>query len=435
MLDIATLLDPATGLVSDVQLTAPSREVEPFWRASATLACQHNQADQDPGGDTVTLVRCSTGACAITRADAVIRTAGEAVERMALHGPADDVATVAEMGDRALAFWTEEVPLADHPGARQLSWYTAHRIIDGRDYHVPAGLVEFPGSTADLADFDHGPSGAAAGLGYDDALRRALLEIVERDAVIVAWARQQYLLPVDLGRRTADHVRDPEWDTLQRVVAAVGRTGLEPVFAWVPSADGSVVTAVGGVRTTGGPPQLLSVGVKSATHPGRALVGAIQESFQLLGGLRLMRDTTTAPTVAIGMVTEEADRMRWLASRAGVDALESWLATDCTAVAGPQPDLGAASDIDGSASSLLDRLLADGLDPYVVDLSSRLPPRVQDLGWSVVKVIPVGYQPLRIDESRTFGWSHPRLRSLESRTGVPARLPPGEISRLPHPLP
>ena len=430
MLDVATLLDPSTALVSGTQLIAPSADADPFWRSSAILACQHNQSD-DLTKDTSGMVQCSTGACAETRTDAVVRTAGEAVERMALHGPPDEFATAPEMGDRAPKLWTAEAPYSGDPGTRSLGWYRARRIVDGCEYMVPAGLVEFPGMPDDGVDFDPGPSGAAAGQGYDDALRRALLEVIERDSVIVSWARQQHLEPFDLGDVLAVGSQDREWDALRRLVTKLRSTGLDPVASWVPSTIDGVVTAVGGVRTTAGQPQLLSLGVKTATHAGRALCGAIQESFQLLGGLRLMTNDPAPHDV----VVEEADRMRWLASPEGVAALEAWIAPARADTRQRAIVADGATDIDGMTEPLLDRVLDDGLDPYVVDLTTRLPSRVQQMGWSVVKVIPVGYQPLRIDESRTFGWVHARLQSLEERTGIPARIPPGEIHPLPHPLP
>ena len=80
-------------------------------------------------------------------------------------------------------------------------------------------------------------------------------------------------------------------------------------------------------------------------------------------------------------------------------------------------------------------LIADGLDPYLVDLTYHLPELARRQGWSVLKVVPVGYQPLRIDERTSFGWNSHRLGSVQDRTGVPTRLPLHQLSPLPHPLP
>ena len=129
------------------------------------------------------------------------------------------------------------------------------------------------------------------------------------------------------------------------------------------------------------------------------------------------------------MVITESDRIRFLASASGIRAVESWLSDP---VASSYPSDGGQ---ELSTDDIVSTLIADGLDPYVVDLTDRLPERVRQLGWSVVKVLPVGYQPLRIDERTSFGWSRHRLRSVQDRTGVPARLPIDELSNLPHPLP
>ena len=60
------------------------------------------------------------------------------------------------------------------------------------------------------------------------------------------------------------------------------------------------------------------------------------------------------------------------------------------------------------------------------------------MGWAAVKVIPVGYQHLRIDERMPHSWNVPRLASATERTGVPARAPwprATDEPHRPHPLP
>jgi ribosomal protein S12 methylthiotransferase accessory factor len=345
---------------------------------------------------------------------------------MALHGAPGPHATVAEVGEQALRFWDPEIGLAAHPGERPLRWYPATRLVDGTEWRVPAGLVEYPGAPEDLGGFDPGPSGAAAALDHESALHSALLETVERDAVIVAWARQQRLLGVDVDAALATADPDAEWAELARTLALARTAGLEPTFARVPLGIDGLVCVVGGVRSNGAHHPLVSLGAKVSGHPATALYGAMHESFQLHDALRMFESADAHEAV----VTDETERVRFLASGSGAAALASWLADPVT---GDYPTTVRRPE--QTAGELRAALLADGLDPYVVDLTDRLPARVRAQGWTVVKVIPVGYQPLRIDEGTTYGWNRRRLETLETRTGVAARRASDDLCRLPHPLP
>jgi len=429
MLDVASLLAPSAGLITDIGVV-PAQEDYPIWRIALGLACEHADgpdaaaAAADPDHLTV----CSAGACSTTRTRAVVRAAGEAIERIALHGAGSVVATTAELGDKALQYWASGTDLGAAPGDRSMSWYPATRLADGSEWWVPAGLVLYPGTPQDRPGFDVGPSGAAAGQSYRSALHAALLETVERDAVIVSWARQQHLLSVDTDAAPATAQLDPEWTELRRSLDVVRQAGLKPVFARIPLGTDRLVCVVGGVAGTGRHHRLLSLGAKVSTHPAAALYGALHESFQLYPALQHFE----TPDEYSAVVVTESDRIRFLASASGIRALESWL---CDPVVGPVvgDQLGTGPEL--STDDLVSMLIADGLDPYVVDLTDHLPEVVRRQGWSVVKVVPAGYQPLRIDERTTFGWNRHRLGSVSARTGVPARLPIDELSRLPHPLP
>lgn len=419
MLDVARVLSPGVGAVTEHNALPPGVHRNPLWSVGAVLACPH-------GEDGSPQAPCVTGACSVSRGRAMVRTAGEVVERLALHGAPGVRISPAELGDLAVDLRRSGAELAA-PGldAAPLRWYVGRRWSDDAHQFVPAGLVDFPALPDDLPGFDPGPSGAAAGIGADAAMKSALLETVERDAVIVAWARQLRLTAVDLDAAVEGMPEDPWWREVSTTVGVAREAGLEVVCARVPTSVAHVVCVVAGVRGTeqGGP--RLCLGAKASEHPGRAVLGALEESFQLYFGLDMLSGPLEAPSV---VVTEE-DRMRFVASPDGVEALETWLETpDRTTFADrPAPDL--------ECEELLRSVRADGADPVVLRLTTRLPESLRRQGWEVYKVVPVGYQPLRIDERHTFGWHRGRLDDAEVRTGAPARLPPGVLSPEPHPLP
>lgn len=424
MLDVAHVLDPRTGIVTAHNVLPLRVGRHRVWSVGAQLECEHKPAD----GEQVALPTCQTGACSLSRTGAVIRTAGESVERAALHGGPHELSTYADAGDSALAFFGPELSLGADPGDRVLRWYRGRRIRDDRDVLVPAGLVDYPAHRDDRVGFDPGPSGAASGVSYAAALKSALLETLERDAVIVTWARQARLRRLDIDALLSAAPEDPPWSLLASMVSVARDAGLVPVFAEVPTAVPSAICVVGGMRAPVDGREVLCLGAKASDHVGRALLGAFEESFQLYFGLAGHDDLRPHDESIPSLVTGDAERVRFLTSIEGVGSLHDWLAE-------PREPLERALAEEVDVDRLLAEMMLDGLDPVVVDLTGRLPDQLRRRGWSVVKVVPVGYQPLRIDERHRFGWSHRRLATLDERIGGRARIPPGRMSHLPHPLP
>lgn len=424
--DLAALMHPSTGLVRAHGLEPPTSANGRMWRMTARLACEHTEHTEDTadaaGG---LLLTCVTGACSLTRAEVMVRTLGEAVERLALHRAPGLLARAEDLPGPRLEHRRPGAELGGEVGTDVLAWHRARHLGTGSDLWVPAGLVDYPASE-ETPRFDPGPSGAAAHLDLDSALRGALLETIERDALITAWACRLQLrdVPVDeLVRRAPD---DPAWQRVADLLTRVREAGHEPVFAEVPHSVPGVRCVVGGVRFDTPDGTGVCLGTKTTPVPALAVAGALEESLQLLPALTDLhaRSSRSAPDP----VTGENDRLAFLASPTGVDALEEWLHD-------PSPSTMPPHGADLDAPALLDATVADGLDPVLVDLTARLPASVRRHGWSVVKVLPVGYQPLRIDERTRYGWNHHRLAGAPRRAGARSRLSGPPPSLLPHPLP
>jgi len=417
--DLASLLRPAAGLVQNHSIEPPSAATVGMWRVTIRLQCGHNGSAGAPAPQP-----CVTGAAAPTRSEAMLRAIGESVERIALHGAPGVLATAAELGEAAFTGVGEDLSLSSLAPAAPTRWYPARHLRTGRDVLVPSGLVDYPGPRDDPA-FDPGPSGAASGFGADEALRSALLETVERDAVLVSWARQLQLRAIVLDG--ADEAGgDDSWRDAEQLLGLGVSAGLSPVVAEVPTSVPGVHCVVGGFRADTPVGPAICVGAKAADRLATAVRGALSESLQLLQHLaatRVARADGVPPTV----ITGDEDRLSFIASGRGVDALEHWFADPAP------PAVSAAGGL--TCDDLLGRTMADGLDPVVLDLTERLPRAARDMGWSVVKVVPAGYQPLRVDERCAFGWHLGRLRSAPRRTGAQARRDTEQRGWAPHPLP
>jgi ribosomal protein S12 methylthiotransferase accessory factor len=455
MIDLLGTLAPGHGVASGYQIVPPRPPVDPLWRTLVVLADTDTDTDTDTvaedGGDAPAaaplLSRRVVGAYGATRADSVPRGVGEAVERFALLPPssgapdaAKATAEVLARGGALLDFALPGVALGS-PGAwiDELRWYPGRRLSSGEQVWVPAALVDDPVQPADNPGwFDSGPSGAAAGPDLERATARALLEIIERDAFMVAWERELRLPLLDPDRLLRNGSMDASGRDARRRLAVLrdrlAAAGLLMVIASLPCGVPQVRGVVAVVIDLTSESPIAAVGCKASFDQVDSAAGAIQEALQIRSTMINGRQRlSSGPPDEV--VTDE-DRVRWLASRHGFAAVSEWVA-GFRAATEPAPTESVAGPSSGSGQ-LVDAIVADGGDPIVVELTGRLPEPLRVMGWAAVKVIPVGYQHLRIDERMPHSWNVPRLASATERTGVPARAPwpsATDEPHRPHPLP
>lgn len=425
MPDLARALDTRVGLVSAAAVLPPCPPAELLWRSVIRLAVP--DADH-PSGETLSTT--VAGAYGPSRHNALLRGVGEAVERFALfdvHGRLDG-AVEGSWADAPHALPWDETAGLYAPEARtvELTWYPARRLRDGALVHVPAELVDYPTSSVHAHLFEPSPSGAASGIGCHAALRSALCEVVERDAFLVAWQRRLRLRRVDLDAvcRAADARGDRRGVTLRDLLATAQDHGASITAVDLPTGiDGVVCTAAFLVHDQVEPP-LAAVGCNATDDVTWSILGAVTESLHLRSALMAARPDGGFEPVALPRTDDE--RFNRLGSTAGIADIVDWMDVFDGDDPPPEPQ-------DVSLDELVDGVLANGGDPLAVEVTERLPESLRTQGWAVVKVVPVGYQALRMDETRAWSWNLPRLASAVERTGRQAADDDGRIR--PHPLP
>jgi ribosomal protein S12 methylthiotransferase accessory factor len=392
-LDYWSTVQPAAGLVRGLTVLPPNGDTHLLWSVAADIGQQDWSGARLSADDyQLTLV----GACGVERADAFIRGSGEAVERAALLpiAPLADDRSAPALAAGAL--WSGE-PFAH--GA-----YAATELATGRARRVPAPAVDYPVPDEDvLGRFDVTPSGAAAGPTHADAVAAAAREVLERDAAMIAWARQARLPRLDL--RTIARGSRP----LAKVLEVAGRAGLEPVAAVAPTAVAGTDCVIGVVIDREA--RIAAAGL-AVGDPAKAISEALQVRSVLLGVARHYKGADVPAAVA-----SDIDRARvWTAPRA-LETMERWLA----GLGPPLRERSAGSSI--------------GLDGVaIVDLTPRLPQPIRDLGWHAVKALAPQHQPLRMSELHAWSWNHERLAAPERDWGVDCLIPAGQVEACPHPF-
>lgn len=419
-------VDPAAGLTRGYRCDPPS-ERNPLWLFAADIAPHSGDgagAGDAAGGSYSAEV---VGAAGLSLADVVRRGAGEVVERCALRPPAAGGGAATRSAPHGAPSAAGRLvdggllgPAFGDAGGTGAEWdfLAAHSLLDGIPYTVPAPAVDYPQDPS--PDVDATPSCAAAGLDLGSAYRRAMIEAVERDALETAWQGRNPVTELAweaVLAQAGGAQRDAE--TLDAALTGRSlrlRLGVLPTITRIP---GVVAVADSGA----GP---LGVGCAVGGDLVRCAIKAGVEALQVHS---LLANWSTlvlgGADVGVTRPRSETDRLTLLCS----PTMRGWIADFANSFARrPLPTFAPAPT---EHVALAAALAAQGVDVLGVDLTERLPRSVRDLGWVAVRVLPLGLQPLRGDDTLPWTWCLPRLAHPgESEAHVRHRL----ADAIPHPL-
>jgi ribosomal protein S12 methylthiotransferase accessory factor len=344
---------------------------------------------------------------------ATARSLGDAAvwpSRFALFHPAQHAA-----GGLPFAEFTEDTQTAFVEGAS---------LHDGSPAYLPAELVYLGRpATASLPIAYSTSNGLACAATFAEAVLRALLELVERDAVMLAWK-------CGLSLPLLDWTDDEDMVTYDRRFFA--RTGLSfgvvdgSVFLDVPVA----IAVVHGHSTSGAS---LAMGAGAAATVGEAWLAAVSEGF---GVYRWVRQQTL--DLPPGTPPPDPERIETfeehLLSYARPEQAELAAFLDASGDRTPTRSVGALEGTTprSQVEAVLGRLSRHGLSAYAVDVTS---PDVEALGLHVARVIVPELCALDVSHRARF-LGGTRLYTAAHEAGlVSAPLEPANLNPLPHPFP
>jgi ribosomal protein S12 methylthiotransferase accessory factor len=298
----------------------------------------------------------------------------------------------------AFSLFSEEQHLSQgFPFARfdrdtPVQWVRGHALTSRQPRWVPAALVHLPhhpveGEPKIAASIS---TGLAAGADESSATASALLEVVERDAFMLAWRHRLELPAIDL-----DDLGPGEEAHL---LAALRSTGMRcRALLLTQDIPVPVVLVVLQGRSSTQPAVVLGAG--AAAHPRRALRLALEEACLSLFGInRLMR---VLGEEAMRLPAEELNSLSLqstaFAVRPGLaEDAPHLLSEDASAVQVSLAEL--ERDFDPVSSGSLEALtLALGewaRHATVVDCTT---PDIRDVGLRVMRVVVPGLRPLDHD--------------------------------------
>ncbi|SPT52789.1 bacteriocin biosynthesis docking scaffold, SagD family [Actinomyces bovis] len=267
-------------------------------------------------------------------------------------------------------------------------------------------------------------NGLACGPNRREAIVSSLLELVERDALMVTWHAGLSMPLIDISA-------DPELDRLCR--RHFTPTGIS--YAAVDLTEHlGVPTALGIVRNLYSDWGALALGAAARPTLAEAAIEALLEAFQTRTWCKAQQRTSERITddVPYGTaINGFDDHVRYYGERDRA-ALASFLwASEDWVDPRTAPVLPASTPAE-LIEAVLGRLEAQGVDVYAVDVTS---PDIVEAGLSVVKTYSPQLQPLDAGWNRRFlGGRRIYERPLE--LGYTDRvLGPDDLTPFPHPFP
>jgi ribosomal protein S12 methylthiotransferase accessory factor len=427
--DALVRLEQAVSPLVGIVRTAPTIMVAADEPCLHAFACQVASATRTTGAATVEYA----GSAHVDARRARAASIGEAVERYSATFVPEGLtlSTAAELGSHAVppesfALFHERQHVLGFPFARftpstRLSFVEGFSLADGRPAFLPAQLVYLHRSAVEPPIGYSTSNGLACGPTLAEAVLAALLEVVERDAMMLVWANRLSL--PRLTWRDDPTIRDLD----ERVFAPTGLryTAIDTsVFFGVPAAVGVVHGAAsdraalglgGGCAPTVGDAWRTCLGEAFAVHRWlRGLLAEAPEPIERSEDVRSLEDHTL-----FHGTRERAGMLSFLEASA-----EERSTTGVPAIPGVTP--GAV------VSEIVGRLGDRGVSAYAVDVTS---PDVEELGVKVARVVTPQLCALDVLGAAPYRGGERLYRAAFDAGLVDTPLAYDELNPFPHPYP
>jgi ribosomal protein S12 methylthiotransferase accessory factor len=306
----------------------------------------------------------------------------------------------------------------------ELSWVWGYSLTARKSVRVPASRVFSPFRMVAPGDFFDVPiiSGYSTGSTIEEAIYGALMEVIERDAFMIAWANQLRAPRLAIDRSTRGQVGE--------YLTAFAERGIEVRCVMIDLDLGAhAVIAIARDDRAGEPMSVIAAAadVDAAVACRRALkeLSANRLNVRHEMGQGDLGPAELDPEVVID---ERAHGLLYARPEMARHLDFWWSSNECVAVPAAPTEAGVTAQIRGCVE-IIGRT---GLDVVVIDLTA---PAMTSLGLHTVKVLVPGAYPILFD-GRFPHFGGARMSGAPVAAGLretPASFE--ELCALPHPFP
>ncbi len=321
--------------------------------------------------------------------------------------------------------------------ATPMHWTWGHSLRDDRPILVPEQLVFYLDRRPYKKFVQESSNGCASGSCVEEAVLHAMLELMERDAFLLAWYGGARLPEIDLST-----CRDPRIRFMRDRIARLGyRMRLFDMRADLP-----VPTVMAVAERRDGGPGTLVFGAGAAFDPEEAIVSAMAETASYVPGFD---DRVRMRLPLLRAMVDDYDLVHELTHHSGLYGLPEMAehVGFLFEAAEPRPvgelyagwleQRPSGLDLSDDVRFLTERVSALGSDVIVVDQTC---PEQEPVGIHTVSVIAPGLIPIDFGWQRQRALHHPRLHDFLGGRLSTVR-PPGSgygptgLNARPHPFP
>jgi ribosomal protein S12 methylthiotransferase accessory factor len=347
------------------------------------------------------------------------------------------VASLSSLGTRALdprtcglysdRFYADNPYLTRFTPDEQASWVWGASLRDGRPILVPEVVAYYHTPPVESRFVQETSNGCASGGSLAEAIYFGLMEVIERDAFLIAWYARAALPEVDPETSTRASTR--------QMVDRLAMAGYRARFFDARITFSTPVVAAVAVRQDG---ELgaLAFGGGASLDPEAAMHAALCEiatDAVKLQARTLEREARLRPMVDDFTKVEGLHDHPLLYGLPEMARFAAFLLRPNDALIALPPGPPLADDLRTDLERCVAEVTAAGFDVIVVDQTL---PEERDVGLHTVKVIVPGLVPIDFGFKRQRAPLMPRVRTALRASGRRERdLRPDELNPAPHPFP
>jgi ribosomal protein S12 methylthiotransferase accessory factor len=424
------LIDHRVGIIQDIYEHMIDPDDPPLFYFTAKLADTSRYSR----------LKCSeyNGGASLLREQAKAAAIGESVERYCagiynedefIYSSYNDVKCDAIDPREFTLFSENQYSTKDFKFSRfskdvRLNWVWGYSLVKKQPILVPASFVYVPYLFRSKEELITQPTstGLAAANNMEEAILSGIYEVVERDAYMIMWLNQLSMSGINLSMVKNEKIKD----VIERFVQC------------------GISLYINNITTDLGIPTIGAMAVLESGRGPAAAVGAATRLAPELAVLKSLEETAHTRFWIKGMMRERPDykskddfsditdlshhpflyghlemlpRLKFLMNHPSVEKLEGI------------PNMATGSILK-DIQKCVEMIAKRGFDVIVVDITT---PDIKEVGFSVVRVLIPGGQPLDVEFKYRF-LGGKRLYEVPKLLGYPGKSE-GELYGYPHPFP